>query len=537
LLYHKVGQSSRAGFWRRAGFCLRFLAMLSKITAASGMALLSVCFLYGPLTVKLLLVLLTLVLLRQTKRPSGMPPGPWGLPFLGYLPFIGANPHETYHSLSKKYGPIFSVPLGQEHVVILDDFKLSKDSMQKDEFSGRPVEMGSMAQLEETKKSILATDGVFWKEHRRFALSTFRDFGMGKSTMEPAILNEIQMFLKEIDKKGGDAMDIHKLLGLSVCNIVCILEVGHRFEYEDPIVLQLKKHLDDFGSNISFDSLAAVFGSWIMKVPFASWLDDAQDKVRIATEGMLVLMRKIVDERKKTYVPGSRADYIDAYFAERIEREKSNTYPEYFDDKALLGSLIVLLAGGTDATISTVKNMLLYLMMHPDVQRKVQQEIDDVIGKERLPSMEDRSRMPYTEATILEVNRVGTVVPMNAPHTTMEDVTFGGYKLAKDTKVFVNIWAVHHDEAIFPDPFSFRPERFINADGKFVKSEAVIPFAIGKRFCLGEPLARMELFLYFTSILQKFNLVNPEGQVLTTRTHGMVIADPLPYLIRFVRRD
>jgi len=247
--------------------------------------------------------------------------------------------------------------------------------------------------------------------------------------------------------------------------------------------------------------------------------------------------KKEEDRHVKEYQPGKNDDYINAYFTERELRQKQNNHAEMFDDFTLNRNLDILFKAGTETTTTTLRWGLLYMMMHPDVQRKVQQEIDDVIGSDRSPTMEDKLRMPYTDATLLEIARRATIVPLNVPHRTTEDVQLDHFIIPKDATILTNLWAVHHDEKLFPDPFSFRPERFINERGQFVKHQAVIPFSLGKRFCLGEPLARMELFLYFTTILQKFTIVNPEGQVLTHDGIHSTVHGPKHYKLKAIPRE
>lgn len=140
----------------------------------------------------------------------------------------------------------------------------------------------------------------------------------------------------------------------------------------------------------------------------------------------------------------------------------------------------------------------------------MQEEIDRVIGREREPSFNDRMNMPYTEATILEIHRVVTLVPLSVPHRNVKDTHIFGHFIPKNTVILPNIWAVHHDVKIWKDPDNFRPERFLDKNEPN-KSEFVISFSIGKRACAGEPLARMELFLYFVSLLQTFEFVPPDG--------------------------
>jgi len=249
------------------------------------------------------------------------------------------------------------------------------------------------------------------------------------------------------------------------------------------------------------------------------------------------LQTKIIEEHRTNFTSGKNDDYIDASINEVQRRKSANNEPGLFDDYALNANLRVFLGAGTESTTSTLRWALLFLITHPDIQRKVQAEIDEVIGRERSPALEDRLNMPYTEATLQEVHRRGSVAWLNAPHSNSTEATkILGFHIPKQTMIIANLYAVHHEEKLFPDPFSFRPERFINEHGQFVKSEHVIPFAVGKRFCLGEPLARMELFLYFTTMFQKFTFERPEGETLTTETEPDFLNVPAPFKLRAIPR-
>ncbi|XP_066279166.1 uncharacterized protein [Branchiostoma lanceolatum] len=144
---------------------------------------------------------------------------------------------------------------------------------------------------------------------------------------------------------------------------------------------------------------------------------------------------------------------------------------------------------------------------------KVHQEIDNTIGHDVTPSISHRSLLPYTEAVITEVMRINPIAATGALHNTSNDTTLFGYDIPKDTAVFPNLWAVLHDPEVYPDPDVFKPERFLD-DSKFKKGDTFIPFSLGRRACLGEQLARMELFLFFTSLMQHFTFKLPEGAAL-----------------------
>uniref|UniRef100_A0A5F8G7Z1 Cytochrome P450 n=1 Tax=Monodelphis domestica TaxID=13616 RepID=A0A5F8G7Z1_MONDO len=170
-----------------------------------------------------------------------------------------------------------------------------------------------------------------------------------------------------------------------------------------------------------------------------------------------------------------------------------------------------LFTAGMVTTATTLRWALLLLLLHPDVQRKVQEEVDVVIGRSRRPTMKDQAHMPFTNAVIHEVQRFGDIVPLGIPHMTTRDTEIQGFFIPKGTVLITNLSSVLKDEATWEQPYRFYPEHFLDAEGRFVKPEAFMPFSAGRRVCLGEPLAKMELFLFFTCLLQDFSFVLPPG--------------------------
>ncbi|CAJ0956998.1 unnamed protein product [Ranitomeya imitator] len=136
------------------------------------------------------------------------------------------------------------------------------------------------------------------------------------------------------------------------------------------------------------------------------------------------------------------------------------------------------------------------MALYPNIQVQVQQEIDLVVGRHRTPTFEERSSMPYTEAVLHEILRFCNIAPLGIFHATSRDTVVRGYSIPSGTTVITNLYSVHHDKKYWSDPEIFRPERFLDSSGQFAKREAFVPFSLGRRNCLGEPLARMELFLF-----------------------------------------
>ncbi|OXB55018.1 hypothetical protein ASZ78_003710 [Callipepla squamata] len=166
---------------------------------------------------------------------------------------------------------------------------------------------------------------------------------------------------------------------------------------------------------------------------------------------------------------------------------------------------------------------------------RVQAEINAVIGQSRQPALEDRNNMPYTNAVIHEVQRKGNIIPFNLPRQAVKDTVLAGFHLPKGTIIIPHVYSVMLDKREWETPLSFNPEHFLK-DGQFWRREAFMPFSIGKRACLGEQLARAELFLFFTALLQKFTFQAPPDTVLDFKFQLGITMAPRPYKICAVPR-
>ncbi|XP_072037043.1 cytochrome P450 2U1-like [Amphiura filiformis] len=173
-------------------------------------------------------------------------------------------------------------------------------------------------------------------------------------------------------------------------------------------------------------------------------------------------------------------------------------------------------------------------MAYPYIQQKIQEEMDSVVGRNRLPQVSDQEQLPYTRATLLEIHRHVTLVPLSSFHTASDETSLHGYRIPKGTTLVSNLYAVMRDPNIFPEPDQFKPERFIDDQGTYFEREEVCPFGVGRRICLGQTLAKMELFVFFTHLLHRYSLVKPEDTPPITfkGTYGTTFA-PKPYTIKF----
>ncbi|XP_062996482.1 cytochrome P450 2G1-like isoform X1 [Elgaria multicarinata webbii] len=440
----------------------------------------------------------------QIARRRQLPPGPAPLPILGNL--LELKAHDMLRSFKKlrdQYGPVFTIHLGHRRVVVLYGYKAVKEALvdHAEEFSGR----GHLATVDDFVQGfgIAFANGERWKQLRRFTLSTLRNFGMGKRSIEERIQEEAQFLVEEFRKTHGSAFDPTFILSRSVSNVICSTVFGQRFDYEDKDFLSLLTKINE-----NFVLMSATWGqcyemfSWIMKFvpgPHQRMFQNLNNIYDFVAERIKMNQASLDTE--------SPRDFIDCFLIQ-MEKESKNPLSE-FHLKTMIMTVLNLFIAGTETVSSTLRFGFLILMKYPEVQAKVAQEIDDVIGRSRVPKVEDRTQMPYTDAVIHEIQRFGDVIPMNLPHAVTRTMQFRGYTLPKGIDVLPLLTSVLRDPDCFSDPENFNPGHFLDEKGHFKKSDAFIPFSTGRRICAGEGLARMELFLYLTSILQHFALTSP----------------------------
>ncbi|XP_034281354.1 cytochrome P450 2F2-like [Pantherophis guttatus] len=409
----------------------------------------------------------------------------------------------TSFQLTKTYGPVFSLYLGGIPAVFIHGFPLAKEALVTKgiEFAGR-ASFPIMDFLTRKKGLLTLRYGEAWKEQRRFSLLLLRNFGVGRKSMEEKILEEATCLIQVFTKNMNVPFDPFGFLDAAVANIMSTILFGKHFEYDNGF---LKTLLDMIHQNSRI-----IAGPWALlynEVPFVRSLPLPHQKLLTLTKKMDTIFQQEIEEHKATLTVGEPRDFTDAYLEEMQKPERKGSS---FEEEQLLILLSNLFVAGTETMASTLQWTLLYLMAFPEIQEKCWKEIDMVVGNKAIVKYEDRKKLPYTNAVIHEIQRVSNVAPLGIPHASITDVQFFRYKIPKDTMVFVNIQSAHRDESQWKFPHEFNPSNFLNEEGEFVKPEAFLAFSAGPRVCLGENLARMELFLIFTSILRNFQLLWPD---------------------------
>ncbi|XP_020838428.1 cytochrome P450 2D6 [Phascolarctos cinereus] len=495
------------------------------------MALVAQLFCWQTLTTMVLALTVFVFLLefsKQWRRSPRYPSGPTRIPLLGNMLQVDfQNLHGCFRELRETFGDVFSLQMARTPVVVLNGLDAVREALvqKSEDTSDRPYSpvyhhLGFGPSAEGV---IMARYGEAWKEQRRFSLTTLRNFGLGKQSLEQWVTTEAAFLCSAFASKKGRPFDPRYLLSCCVTNVISSLTYGNRFSYDDQ---KLQKLLSLLEISLKEDTglIREVVNEFpvLLSIPgLPQWLFQGQ-------RAFFDILDEFLKEHKETLDPAHPRDLTDAFL---MEMEKVKGIPgTSFNPENLRMVIGDLFTAGMATTATTLQWALLLLLLHPSVQRRVQEEVDRVIGRSRRPTVKDQAHMPFTNAVIHEVQRFSDIIPLGVPHRTSRDTEIQGFFIPKGTTLIANLSSVLKDESSWEQPYRFHPEHFLDAKGHFVKPEAFIPFSAGRRVCLGEPLAKMELFLFFTSLLQDFNFVLPPGNPLPSdKPNISFILNPQPF--------
>uniref|UniRef100_A0A1B6KG18 Cytochrome P450 n=1 Tax=Graphocephala atropunctata TaxID=36148 RepID=A0A1B6KG18_9HEMI len=450
----------------------------------------------------LFIIIIIFIYVWKPKRPSNYPPGPAPLPIIGNaLDIPQGHLHPKVEEWSQQYGPIFSLNFFNDLIVVVTGIDNVLEALRKEEFQSRQDNFASRARsFGKTSLGIFFSSGKQWSSSRKFTVKQLRAFG--KSEKENVIADEISRLMDTIIEQPN--VQANGIFGPTGLNVIWRLMASKRFDYNDE-----KSRIIASDLSFAFRQGSASGVSIVNFIPLFRFFTPSFNVFIKIMKDIQNLIKETVKEHREVLDPNNPRDLIDNYLIE-MDRNKGNP-DSLFIDEDLLMIGTDLFAAGSETTSGSIEFVLLYMILYPEMQEKMQEEIDRVL-RGRKPVFEDRTNLHYTMAVLNEVERLNSVVPTNIPHLCTKDTTFGGYFIPKGALISMNFRCFGYDTKYWKDPEEFNPQRFLNADGQYTRPSIMPTFGLGQRTCVGEMMARNTIFLFITTFFEKFSISLPPGE-------------------------
>ncbi|XP_071966123.1 cytochrome P450 2U1-like [Antedon mediterranea] len=452
----------------------------------------------------LIIVLTTLLMVHVYMfLNSKLPPGPIPIPLLGNMLALRVRPFKTIGRWAKYYGDILTVYNGpMKKVVWINEVTLGIETFVKraNVFSVRKL-IPVICYLSGKKGSVAFENGPEWKKGRKWMLSVLRQFGVGKTSLEDQIIVEADALCEAISQYQSQPFDPNHFISCAAANVICSMSFNRRYDYKDLEFLQLLSDLQAYVKQMNMSNLET-------HLPCLTDLPFFKHKKR-PSEGVIQFVKNHIHEHLSTIDRDNVRDILDSLIVE-VEKNEEDAP---FTFETMYTTVITLFVAGSETTSSTMLWFILFMASFPEEQEKVYNELHSEFGSEGQPTTAALSNLPLFVATIYEVQRLGSVAPSLLPRGSSEDCEVKGFKLPKGININLNIYQVHMDPNHWDNPTEFKPSRFFDQDGKkVIRPKSFMPFGLGRRICIGENMAKMELLIILSKLLLRFKLTVPNGQ-------------------------
>jgi cytochrome P450 len=462
------------------------------------------------------------------KRFLGYPPGPTPLPLIGNL--LQFNIHAPLETLSKwadKYGPIIQFWAGPESVVVLSSPEAVHEALvvQAQKFNDR--KKPNIPELNGWQ-GLISASGKIWRDNRKhFTFNLMRNVhSQGGLIQEEAKISMARML--EVGESGKVPFDPRPLTKRLAFAVICRLFMGDNLRNTTgDELLQLFDYILSTSSPVS--SLVMRF-KILRSVPYISRPFHALFKTAKRVES---ICQNIIDEHLQGFDGKNPRDFLDQLLL--IQKE------EGFDSIRIVKLIGDSLIAGSDTSSTTIEWMLVYLCLYPEIQEKVHFELDQVIGKERTPELDDLPKLPYLSAVIMEIMRIRPVAFVGVPHQCSEQTKIGNITVSEGSTVLINIYKLANDSKLWKNPSQFRPERFLEEEKhldlkgsetrNIIEDFKFIPFGVGRRACAGFQLAKLEVYVVAMQLFHKFKFEFPEGSKPDTTPRLGIVLRPQSYKV------
>lgn len=447
-------------------------------------------------------LLITWTFFLQMGRRRRLPPGPFPLPIVGNMLHLGRRPYESFARLSKKYGPLMSIHLGNFYAVVVSSPEMAKEILQKhgQVFSGRPVTL-AVHTCDHNKISMaLMPAGEKWREMRKMCneqMFSRRMLEASQGLRQQHMRNLLDYVQRCCD--GGREVNIREAALVMTVNLMsATLFSSAATEFESEECRGLSKSIEGVASIVGMANLGDFFP--VLK-PFD--LQGIQQKAGASFKNLLGKLEAQLKSRlefRRANPQGPKKDDLLEVLVDTMEGD------EHFTSDHITHLMLDMLAGGTEPNITTIEWIMATLVANPGKMAKLKEELKTALGEKQFLEESEIEKLPYLQAVVKEVMRYHPPGPFLLPRRAESDQEVKGHMIPKGTQVIINVWAIGRDPSIWNNPDAFEPERFLHQKTDFKGSDfELIPFGAGRRMCPGLPLANRIVHSTTAALVHNFD--------------------------------
>lgn len=405
--------------------------------------------------------------------------------------------------ISKDYGDIFMVQIGWKRVLVLNSADKIEKAFQMEAFSGRPFMFTMDSILKGGEDAITFIDGKKWQFCRKISIRALNPFiGSEKSIAEVSTHEGLEWLIRKLRETQGTPIDTQDFMLPCTSAILASLCFGVEANPESLYFRRMGELITGVMDSKSIEFL----NYFVYLYPFY------YKQVNGMYREMKELIRYILDhmEKHRSEIDTNHVTDLASSVEKEIQKISENEKKSVkISDEELRRMITDIYHAGFFTSAENGSWAMLFLAQYPEVQKKLAKEIFKIVGTNTLPSMvEHLEKMPFLRAVFHETLRFGSNTAVALPHQTLSEVEFEGYYVPKGTMVIPNVWAANFDPSRWKNPEKFDPERFLDKNGAFLRSEAnkVLNFSTGKRRCVGEGLAIQTVPIIIAGIVQNFEV-------------------------------
>ncbi|XP_030468610.2 flavonoid 3'-monooxygenase CYP75B137-like [Syzygium oleosum] len=460
---------------------------------------------------------------RRNHATAPLPPGPRGVPFFGYLPFLGTNLHQKFTELAETYGPIYKLHLGSKLYVVVNSPSLAKEIVRDQDmtFANRDPNIAAAVASYGGRDIAFSSQGPYWRNLRKLFVRQL----MSNVSLDACYglrRQEVRKALSDLYRNPGVPVDVGELALLTLINAVMAMLWGGTLQGDkgEAMGIEFRKaaaklmvllgspNVSDFFPALAWLDLQGVERD-IKRVH--RWFDDfIQSVIDCATKGTTNELFKQKEGESKSNE--QKKDFLRIFLD--MEMDLEDIQPPMDKSGALKAVLMDIVIGGTDTSSTMVEWVMAELLQNRNVMNKVVHELTEVVGEDEMVEEHHLPKLKYLNAVVKEAFRLHPALPLLVPRTPYASCVVGGYTIPKGSNIFLNVGYIHRDPKIWDKPLEFRPERFLEDPSKYDLSGnnfTYMPFGSGRRMCAGVALAERMLLYVLASLLHSFEWELPPG--------------------------